>query len=52
MRTGPCRGCAQFDYCHGGGLHLWDGKRGRTRICHYGLVKAYEEGRIEQMLDT
>ncbi|MFH1437582.1 MAG: radical SAM protein [Pseudomonadota bacterium] len=51
MRKGPCRDCSLFDYCRGGGLHLWDSDRGCTRVCHHGLVKAYEQGAIKDMLD-
>ncbi len=49
MRQGECGHCDQFDFCRGGGLHLWDSELGCTKVCHYGLVKAYEEGRIERM---
>jgi radical SAM protein with 4Fe4S-binding SPASM domain len=52
MRTGKCADCAEFDYCRGGGLHLWNSGRNCTRVCHYGLVKAYEEGRIQGMLES
>jgi radical SAM protein with 4Fe4S-binding SPASM domain len=51
MRTGPCRDCGEFPHCRGGGLHLWDVERNRTRVCHYGLVRAYERGCIKTMVE-
>jgi radical SAM protein with 4Fe4S-binding SPASM domain len=49
MRRGPCGDCDQFRHCRGGGLHLWDSERGCTKVCHYGMVEAYERGRRERM---
>ncbi|MDD5308064.1 MAG: radical SAM protein [Deltaproteobacteria bacterium] len=44
MRTGPCTSCGQWSRCRGNSLHLWDGERGETALCHHRLFAVEEEG--------
>ena len=52
MRRGRCSGCRDFRYCKGGGLHLWNPEKMETKVCHHGMLRAYEEGLIVEMTGT
>jgi radical SAM protein with 4Fe4S-binding SPASM domain len=49
QKQGRCGGCDEFPHCKGGGLHLWDSEACDTKVCHFELLKAYEEGRVLEM---
>jgi radical SAM protein with 4Fe4S-binding SPASM domain len=49
QRTGRCGSCPEFRHCRGGGLHLWDTTANDTKVCHFGMLKAYEQGLIQEM---
>ncbi|MCL6613208.1 MAG: hypothetical protein K6U03_01085 [Firmicutes bacterium] len=42
MRAGPCGSCAEWKFCRGSSLHLWDWPGKRPAICHFELLKGVD----------